>query len=109
MPYKNIEEHYAQQARHRQKNFELLWQLLLHSSCLDCTITNPLVLEFDHMPGFEKKFDIARAVSGSTRSWKAIQKEIDKCEIVCANCHRIRTMTRGKHKRFIASLFSSVD
>lgn len=102
MPFKNTEDLYASQAKHRQKNFELLWSLLLQSSCKDCGNSNPIVLEFDHLPGTEKKFNIAKAVSGSTRSWKSIQSEIDKCEIVCANCHRIRTSIRGAFKRFMA-------
>jgi hypothetical protein len=31
-------------------------------------------------------------------SWKAIKKEIEKCEVVCANCHRIRTHDRLTNK-----------
>ena len=99
MPYKSKEDLYSNQAKHRQKNFENMWNLLSDKECIDCGIKDSRVLEFDHLPEFEKNFDIARAVSGSTRSWKSILNEINKCEIVCANCHRIRTMSRGNHKR----------
>jgi YbgC/YbaW family acyl-CoA thioester hydrolase len=47
----------------------------------------------------DKSFNVSRAVSGSTRSWQTILKEISKCDIVCANCHRIRTQERGNYKR----------
>ena len=90
---------YFNQAKYRQKNFENMWELLSDKKCIDCGIKDSRVLEFDHLPEFEKKFDIARAVSGSTRSWKTILNEINKCEVVCANCHRIRTMNRGAYKR----------
>lgn len=103
MPYKDIKVKYASQAAHRQRNFDRLWELLCSSSCKDCGISDPRVLEFDHLPEFDKKFDVARAVCGSTRSWKAIQLEIDKCEIVCANCHRVRTGIRGNFQRAIAT------
>jgi hypothetical protein len=42
-------------------------------------------LEFHHVDG-TKEFGIAH--KGYTRSWKLIQKELDKCILVCANCHR---------------------
>ena|SRR5882672_3899294 len=102
MPYKNREDQYASQAAHRQRNFEAMWSILRNSSCTDCGEYDPIVLEFDHLPGYEKRFEIARAVGSSTRSWKAIKAEIDKCEIVCANCHRRRTNQRGLHKRHLA-------
>jgi hypothetical protein len=95
MPYNSKEKLYAAQAKHRAANKERLWELLLRSTCIDCGMKNPIVLEFDHLPHFEKKFDVSTAISGSTRSWKLIQSEIDKCEIVCANCHRIRTALRA--------------
>ena len=99
MPYKNKEDLYANQAKIRQRNFDNLVQYLSDRSCTDCGISDSRVLEFDHLPEFNKIFDISRAISGSTRSWNSILNEISKCEVVCANCHRIRTMARGNWKR----------
>ena len=97
MPYRNKEDQYARQQLHRDKNAAKLWELLKESSCKDCGSKDPRVLEFDHLG--DKSFNVSRAVSGSTRSWKLIQEEINKCDIVCANCHRIRTQERGNYKR----------
>lgn len=91
---------YAAQQRHRDRNHKKLWELLLKSKCLDCGNKDPRVLEFDHRPDESKNFDISKAISGSTRSWKLISLEIEKCDIVCSNCHKIRTMERGNYKRF---------
>ena len=65
------------------------------SGCADCRITNPLVLDFDHLQ--DKKYNISRKIQEGF-SWAAIKKEISKCEVVCANCHRIRTHYRLTHK-----------
>ena len=97
MPYKNKEDRYVSQQKHRDRNAKNLWELLIKSSCKDCGISDPRVLEFDHLS--DKKFNISRAVGGSTRSWDSIMVEISKCEIVCANCHKIRTQERGNYKR----------
>lgn len=43
-------------------------------------------LEFHHLDPTEKDFSIS--VDGNTRSWDIIKKELDKCILVCANCHR---------------------
>ena len=43
------------------------------------------VFEFHHIKG-EKEFGIS--TKGYTRSWKRIRAELDKCVLVCANCHR---------------------
>ena|ERR1700744_1406476 len=106
MPYKNKEDLYRAQEAHRQKNFNNVWELLCRSSCADCSEDDPIVLQFDHLPQYEKSFGIADAVSGSTRSWKLIQSEIDKCEIVCANCHIRRTAARGGFKRHLAPVMA---
>lgn len=43
-------------------------------------------LEFHHLNSEEKEFGIA--AKGYTRSWEETKKELDKCILVCANCHR---------------------
>ena len=43
-------------------------------------------LEFHHNDLSNKKFGIS--AKGYTRSWKEVAKELDKCMMVCANCHR---------------------
>ncbi len=43
-------------------------------------------LEFHHLNPKEKKFGIAD--KGYTRSWDEVKEELDKCVLVCANCHR---------------------
>ena len=43
-------------------------------------------LEFHHIGGEEKKFGLS--VRGLTRSWEKTKTELNKCILVCANCHR---------------------
>jgi hypothetical protein len=61
------------------------------SGCVDCGESNHIVLDFDHLR--DKKYNISRMIHDGF-SWSAIKKEIAKCEVVCANCHRIRTHNR---------------
>ena len=58
--------------------------------CLDCGIKNPVVLDFDHIYRDTKIIRISQMIKGSI-SLRAIKEEIRKCEIRCANCHRIKT------------------
>lgn len=43
-------------------------------------------LDFHHKDESNKKFGISD--QGYSRSWKAIEAEVDKCYLLCANCHR---------------------
>ncbi len=43
-------------------------------------------LEFHHINPSQKDFSISN--KGYTRSWKRVQAEIEKCVMICANCHR---------------------
>jgi len=43
-------------------------------------------LEFHHLDSNSKDFGLSQA--GLTRSWDRIKSELDKCILVCANCHR---------------------
>jgi predicted HNH restriction endonuclease len=44
------------------------------------------VLDFHHIKPEEKLFAIG--TGGHSRSWERVQTELDKCVLVCANCHR---------------------
>lgn len=62
--------------------------------CTDCgRIFDPQVMQWDHLPQFEKLGDVSAAFWG--RSEAEILREIAKCELVCTNCHTIRTFTRN--------------
>ena len=43
-------------------------------------------LDFHHLDPSKKDFGIS--VDGFTRSWEKIKRELDKCILICANCHR---------------------
>lgn len=60
--------------------------------CMDCKESYPYyVMDFDHVRG-RKQANVAELIN--TLSKKRIDEEISKCEIVCSNCHRIRTHER---------------
>lgn len=80
------------QKKLRDRNRQYVYNLLAKSLCLDCGNADIRVLEFDHRA--DKEFGIARMMS-NCNSIEAIQNEINKCDIVCANCHRIRTYARN--------------
>jgi len=59
--------------------------------CADCgNEYPPYVMDLDHVVG-EKKFRLAEF---SCWGIQAILDELQKCEVVCSNCHRIRTKSR---------------
>ena len=61
--------------------------------CMDCGFnSHPAALEFDHLPGEDKLFNIGEKVG--CYSMETIWAEVAKCEVVCANCHAIRTAER---------------
>ncbi len=87
-------------AAHKRRNRERLLRhkaridaIKLERGCIDCGFRgHPAALDFDHLPDHKKQFGIS---DYRLRPWRVIQAEIEKCEIVCANCHRVRTVTRG--------------
>lgn len=56
--------------------------------CNRCGMDNPATLQFHHLSRDEKDIDVAAAVN---RGWALarILREIEKCEVLCANCHSI--------------------
>ncbi len=69
-------------------------------SCMDCKGVFPwCVMDFDHRPKEKKEFNIGQFCvrTPSKENISKVEKEIAKCDLVCSNCHRIRThITRKK-------------
>lgn len=62
--------------------------------CADCKRCYPAcVMDFDHLPGTRKVNSVSAMVT-LLCPWEKIMAEIRKCELVCSNCHRIRTNAR---------------
>lgn len=118
MPRKNPEKHKENQAKAAKKHYEANKELikkramaykaeqkirlkamvddLKDNPCVDCGVEypgEPYLLDYDHVRG-EKIQSISKAI---TLAWSVerVLKEIDKCELVCAICHRRRTHTRS--------------
>lgn len=72
----------------RTRNAKYINSILEKSVCVDCGNSDRRVLEFDHVRG-EKKYPLSYLKS-SSMSILVIDEELAKCEIRCANCHRIR-------------------
>ncbi len=95
MPYKDRKNLYAAQKRHRVKVREKLFAFLSSKSCLDCGEKDPIVLDFDHNNPKNKFKDVGKMLSGHY-SWESVEREINKCDIRCANCHRRKTYKEQK-------------
>jgi len=78
------------------RNFELVANYLKTHPCLDCGETNIVVLEFDHVRG--TKIDSVSQIVQNCTATKLLQEEIDKCEVRCANCHRIKTAKERNYR-----------
>jgi len=51
-------------------------------------------MDFDHVRG-DKEFTVSKAVQRAyALTLSRVRAEIAKCDVVCANCHRIRTERR---------------
>ena len=100
--YARNKQRYIDSARRRSKRIiaersGYLLSFLREHPCVDCGEDDPLVLEFDHLR--DKEFSIGDGIRD--RPWNKVLAEIEKCEVVCANCHRRRTNRRGKFIRSI--------
>jgi hypothetical protein len=60
--------------------------------CERCGNTyHPVAMQFDHLPGFKKEFEVSLGVD---KSIQAMAEERKKCQLLCANCHHIVTWER---------------
>lgn len=75
------------------RNREYIRNIKENTPCADCGNKFPAVcMDFDHI-GDDKRDNVATLALNGV-SIATLDAEIAKCELVCANCHRIRTVSR---------------
>jgi CO dehydrogenase/acetyl-CoA synthase alpha subunit len=93
---KNKEVYKANAAKRKREMQQYVWAMK-SNPCMDCGIQYlPWVMQFDHRPEEVKVGDFSKLVNNG--SWTKLLAEIEKCDLVCANCHIIRTATRANWK-----------
>lgn len=95
-------------SQERQREIKRQWicEYLIENPCVDCGEADILVLEFDHRGDEPKRKDVVVMIN-STYSLAAVQAEVAKCDVRCANCHKRKTTERfgdTYRTKFIASL-----
>lgn len=91
MPYVNVQDRRDAHKKIRERNRAYVIEYLTKNPCVACGENDIRVLEFDHIDPSTKKHNVGRMVASQHHSIAAIQKEIDKCQVICANCHRRKT------------------
>lgn len=88
---RNKRQYIERSVRAKEKRREYVRQMKSRP-CADCGIQYPFyVMDFDHREGETKAFEMNHV---NYVTMRAIKEEIEKCDIVCANCHRERTYQR---------------
>ena len=77
--------------RRREENSQFMRALKEGKPCTDCKVAHPwYVMQWDHISN-DKLHNVSEM---ALHAKETIMTEIDKCELVCANCHAHRTYTR---------------
>lgn len=78
----------------KQEKKDLLTYIKESTPCADCDQSFPsCCMDFDHLDKDTKTTEVGTLVFYNA-PWEEVETEIGKCELVCSNCHRIRTVTR---------------
>ena len=81
--------------RYQQKRRGKLNQIKLELGCARCGYNeHPAALHFDHRNPEEKSFTVSQ---DPKRKWEDIEAEIAKCDVLCANCHSVRTYEQNHY------------
>jgi len=102
--YENNFEKYREKSTknnkiYKKRNKEYALSLKLSLKCKICGEDHPACLDFHHRDSDDKEYNIS-IISNSSCSIKKLKKEIEKCDVLCSNCHRklhyeMRTVRRN--------------
>ncbi len=93
--YDKYKDHYRYRAKERRAQQKSIFRknmldVLSGKSCAICEEDDIRTLEFDHIDPTGKSFSISQAYRLGHK-WEDVLKEMNKCRILCANCHRKHT------------------
>ncbi len=93
--YKKDKDKYIARAKERnliqkKKAHGFILSYLEENHCVVCGETDPVVLDFDHVNPKNKGFTISQGVRRG-KNIEVLKKEIERCQVLCANCHRRKT------------------
>ena len=94
--HRKMRERRIAQAKARRTAF-MAWYVALKEGkpCSDCGgVFHSAAMQWDHRPGSIKEDDVANLRNSTSR--RLILLEIAKCDLVCANCHAVRTFLRQR-------------
>ena len=90
--YQRNRDRYIAQAKDQRREQQEYIRAVKSVPCMDCGIKYPYyVMQLDHVRG--DKIKAVASMMGRT-SLRLIQEEVAKCDVVCANCHAVRTYNR---------------
>jgi hypothetical protein len=86
--YEKNKEYYLNKNRKRKEtNNDWYNEFKKGKKCHFCDESEPVCLDFHHLDGTTKEYNIG-SMGYSTYSIDTIMKEVEKCVILCSNCHR---------------------
>lgn len=90
------QERYRKNEARKKQKVQYVQQLKADMPCVDCGgFFHYAAMDFDHKAGARDEGDDSVAfLAHHGASLKRIDAEISKCDLVCANCHRLRTWQR---------------
>ena len=92
--YERYKERYFESTKRGKKRRTDLIREAKDVPCQDCGDRfHPCAMDFDHRDG-DKEFGISSYSGGRSVSLVKLLAEMAKCDVVCANCHRVRTFNR---------------
>jgi hypothetical protein len=87
---RNVAKQKSNAKKHKQvsiqRNREYVWGVKSTTPCTQCGESDPACLEFHHLDSDDKESAISNA-AGAGWSLERLQAEVDKCVILCRNCH----------------------
>jgi hypothetical protein len=93
---RNKKQYMDKNLRSLKKRREFV-QKMKNKPCADCGIVYPYyVMDFDHRENETKEFGLHKVTQ---KALGALKREIEKCDVVCANCHRERTHQRSLRRK----------